>query len=83
MGTALVPQPQPDYFMDATPEGRYRRDPQFRSLVDSMQMFIRNCQFTPTELREAAMLAAIHHERITVRSYFLVTPDRIIEENHW
>jgi hypothetical protein len=40
------------------PRERYLRDAEFHALVDQMRIFIRNCQYTPTELREAAILAA-------------------------
>ena len=38
---------------------RYHRDTQLKMLVDSLDMQIHRAQFTPTELREAAILAAI------------------------
>ena len=55
-----------------TPEDRYNSDPQFRVLVDMLHNAIRNAQYTPTEIREDAMLAAIHHDMTTVRSPFIV-----------
>jgi hypothetical protein len=45
-----------------TPEERYRRDPKFHSLVDTIRSLIRDMKFTPTEIREAAMLAQYLHE---------------------
>lgn len=50
-----------------TPEQRYLNDNQFRHLVDYMENFIHQAQFTPSELRDAAMLGAIHYEMKTVR----------------
>lgn len=44
-----------------TPEARYREDGQFKGLVDMLEAFIGRAQYTPTELREAAILAATHH----------------------
>ena len=41
---------------------RYHEDPAFQSLVDLMQVELERGQFTPTEVREAAMLAQILHE---------------------
>lgn len=41
-----------------TPEERYRRDPEFKALVDYAYQTIERAQFTPTELREAVILAA-------------------------
>lgn len=48
------------YYGDA--QGRYMRDPNFRSLVDMMHIVIRKGEFTPSELRDAAILAATHYE---------------------
>lgn len=50
-----------------TPEERYHRDPLFRSLVDVITHYIASCTFTPTELREAVILAAIRYERVATR----------------
>lgn len=47
---------------DSTPEGRYRRDNHFRQLVDMMEAHMHNASFTPTEMRDASLLAAIHFE---------------------
>lgn len=57
------------------PESRYQRDAAFRGLVDVLQHFIQRAQFTPTEVREAALLACIHYESYTVRSQYL-DPDQ-------
>lgn len=46
-----------------SPDERYFRDPLFKHLVDFMTNAIRQAQFTPTEIREAAMLAAIKYEQ--------------------
>jgi hypothetical protein len=53
-----------------TPEERYHRDPHFASLVDVMHDYLRRCMFTGTEIREAAILAAIHNEQFAMRSSF-------------
>jgi hypothetical protein len=45
-----------------TPAHRYQRDPAFKQLVDAMTRSIQSCQFSPSELREAAVLAAVHYE---------------------
>ena len=45
-----------------TPEERYLRDTTFKILVDSLEAQIHQANYTPTELREAAILAAIHYE---------------------
>lgn len=58
-------------------EDRYQRDPQFRTVVDMLEHLIRGAQMTPTEVREAAILATIHYESYTVRPYLIpVSEDR-------
>lgn len=52
------------------PQDRYLRDSQFKCLVDYIEAMIRQCDFTPTEVREAAMLASIRHEQTTLRRYY-------------
>ena len=47
-----------------TARERYKRDAQFKQLVDMNFVMIAEAQFTPTELREAAVLAAIKYEEI-------------------
>jgi hypothetical protein len=49
-----------DKWMDA--EDRYFHDPTFHALVDSMVDAIINLRLTPSELRDAAMYAAIRFE---------------------
>jgi len=53
-----------------TPEERYRNDAQFKMLVDALEAAIHRAQYTPSELREAAILAAIHYESVRVRQYW-------------
>jgi len=50
-----------------TVEERYHRDAEFHQLVDVICAWIEHCQYTPTEVREAAMLAAIHYDQRTLR----------------
>lgn len=44
-----------------TPHERYLHDPEFHALVETIYGWIDRCAFTPTEVREAAMVAAIRH----------------------
>lgn len=46
-------------------EERYNRDPIIRQLVDSLEYHISTLKLTGTEIRECAMLAAIHHDQHT------------------
>lgn len=45
-----------------TPRERYLRDPMFHALVNQLRAAIQRADYTPTEIREAAMLAAIMFE---------------------
>lgn len=52
-----------------SPEYRYFNDPVFHQLVDTLEALVREAELTPSEIREAAMLACIHYEmRRPVRS---------------
>jgi hypothetical protein len=52
-----------------TPKEKYHRDPNYRSLVDTMVQMIRKCEYTPSELREAAILASTIYEMEHVRTF--------------
>ena len=54
-----------------TPEEKYRNDASFKVLVDMMVAHINDCKYTPSEMREAAMLSSIIHERLNIRRYYL------------
>jgi len=45
------------------PDERYRRDPVFAMLVNTIYMMLKKAEFSPTEVREAAMLAQIKYEQ--------------------
>ena len=56
---------------------RYHNDPNFNRLVDMMRSAIESAEFTPTEIREAAMLAQIMYEETHVRP-MMFTRDQIM-----
>lgn len=58
-----------DYFADGAgnPEKHYFHDTDFRALVDLLESMIHKAQYTPMELRQAALLAAIHYEYHNIR----------------
>ena len=45
-----------------TPRDKYQSDNNFKVLVDMMVSHIQECKYTPSEMREAAMLASIIYE---------------------
>ena len=46
-----------------TPRERYKNDPTFHMLVDTMVKFIIDAKYTPSEMRDAALLASILYEQ--------------------
>jgi len=46
---------------------RYQNDPAFTALVNMMVAHIQDCRYTPSEMREAAMLASIIYEENNLR----------------
>ena len=44
------------------PNEKYENDPAYRQLVDMLMALIHQAEFTPSEIREACMLACIRHE---------------------
>ena len=54
---------------------RYQKDPLFASMVDTMMAFIEQGNTTPTEIREAAMLAQIMYEERNLRPVIFTRDD--------
>lgn len=50
-----------------TPREKYMNDPEYHRLVEFLESFIEHARFTPSELREAAVLASINYEMRHVR----------------
>ncbi len=50
-----------------TPQDRYNNDVVYSKIVDSFEALIHAAQLTPSEVRECALLAAIHYEMRTIR----------------
>lgn len=51
-----------------TPKEKYMNDPEYRHLVCTLEQMIEQAHFTPSELREACVLASINYEMRHVRS---------------
>lgn len=50
-----------------TPKEKYMNDPEYHQIVQMLENFIERAQFTPSELREAVVLACINYEMRHVR----------------
>jgi hypothetical protein len=50
-----------------TPREKYLNDPEYHQLVGMLENFIEHARFTPSELREALVLACINYETRHVR----------------
>ena len=50
-----------------TPREKYMNDPEYHRLVDMLEQFVDSARFTPSELREASVLACINYEMRHVR----------------
>lgn len=51
-----------------TPKEKYMNDPEYHHLVLTLESMIERAQFTPSELREACILASINYEMRHVRA---------------
>ncbi len=67
------------------PEERYLRDPVFHNLVDLLSNFLEEnamSQWTPTELREAVVLATCRYEMMHVRPLIIDVGKYRFGEHH-
>lgn len=54
-----------------TPKEKYLNDADYHALVTMLEGFIHRAQFTPSELREAAVYACIRYESGRVKPMFI------------
>ena len=50
-----------------SPRDKYMNDPEYHALVCALEQHIDHARFTPSELREACMLASINYEMWHIR----------------
>jgi uncharacterized protein (UPF0147 family) len=50
-----------------SPKDKYMNDPEYHQLVRMLESFIHQAKFTPSELREACVLASINYEMTHIR----------------
>jgi len=50
-----------------SPKEKYMNDPEYHHLVRTLEQMIESARFTPSELREACILASINYEMRHVR----------------
>ena len=50
-----------------TPRDKYLNDPEYHNLVNMLESFIEQARFTPSELREACVLASVNYEMRHIR----------------
>lgn len=60
-----------------TPQEKYAQDNHYKMLVDHMVKMIMDCQFTPSELREAAIFASILYEQHNIRQHQYHVPSDV------
>ena len=52
-----------------TPKEKYMNDPEYHHLVQMLESLIEQSRFTPSELREACVLASINYEMRHIREH--------------
>ena len=58
-----------------SPEERYARDQNFRTFTDMIEHFVHRAELTPSEVREATVLACIHYEMRRLRDIYVRTDE--------
>lgn len=64
--------------MSMTMRERYQIDNHFHTLVDMMMHFIQEAKYTPSEMREAAILASIIYEERNIKQMVFI--EKNVEE---
>ncbi len=52
-----------------SPKEKYMNDPEYNYLVNTLEQMIEQARFTPSELREACILASINYEMRHIRRH--------------
>jgi len=52
-----------------SPKEKYMNDPEYHHLVNTLEQLIEQAKFTPSELREACILASINYEMRHIRDH--------------
>ena len=52
-----------------SPKEKYMNDPEYNHLVRTLEQLIEQARFTPSELREACILASINYEMRHIRDH--------------
>jgi hypothetical protein len=52
-----------------SPKEKYMNDPEYYRLVNTLEQLIEQARFTPSELREACVLASINYEMKHIRNH--------------
>ncbi|MFA5920124.1 MAG: hypothetical protein WC856_02385 [Methylococcaceae bacterium] len=52
-----------------SPKEKYMNDPEYHNLVNMLESLIERAHFTPSELREACILASINYEMRHIRDF--------------
>jgi len=58
-----------------TPRQKYVQDNHYRTLVDTLRSVVEQGRFTPSEIREAAILASIMYEEVHIGPRLLLSPE--------
>lgn len=61
-----------------SPKDRYENDAQYKKLCDTIESLIHSAHFTPSEVRECAVMASIHYEmRHGFNNYLQSIPSQV------